>query len=375
MASSPTRFMDYQVNTYGMPRRRAVNKQPTTAPQIASAAYMPNGQPIPQAPPTQQPQTPQQPPQDEGMQYAGHVPGSSFYEMGAPPQGDKADAPGYQPPAPQYQPQQPPQPVYTPQPAPQPQPQAPQPIPFYGQPGTVNSQGVYTAGQVPQQVYQQQTIPQWLQPKNPEMDMAQQQNIMGMLGSGGTMNPQVVAQLQGKSRDQAALMLQQQQGLAGASMARRGMGDSSRYNQATAHKMQSESNRGLLDQFRNIDIQAADKNRADQLAALGAADNFQNNQMSRASTGYGNTLAGLGQNRTEQQSFLDSLMSRYGLQEDLLGRQASTMQSANSQAMQANQQSADNSHWADQMELNYRQQQQNEYNTYLQYMMSGLGAQ
>jgi hypothetical protein len=266
----------------------------------------------------------------------------------------------------QQQPQQPPT-------AQLPQAQAYNPL--MGQQGSVNNQGVYTAGQLPQQYYQQQVIPQFQAPQNQAMEAQQAQMIQQLLANPMTMGPQQIAQLQGQSRDQASLLQQQTAGQLAGNQARRGMGDSSRYAQSQQRQLKSDTNRGLLDQFRNIDIQALQQNRADQYGALGAADQFQGNQLQRAIGGYGAQLSGLGAQGNEQQAFLTSLMNRFNNQEDLLGKQANSQQNAIQQALARDQFGAQNSQWGDQMEFNYRQAQQNEQNNLLQNLLAQYGGQ
>ncbi len=328
-SNSPTRFIDYQINNSGLPRRR---RQNPGAPTSTGAAVPP--------PTGFQPAT-------EGMQHPNG--GQPSYGTPFMPNG---------------------------QPMPQ-QRQQPQPLqagsPQLGQQGSVNGSNVYTAGQAPNYVYNPQQVAQFAQPTARGMENQQAGNLMQMLQSGGSMNPQVVAAMQGQLADQSALLQQQQQGQIRANGASRGIGDS-RFIGGQQRQAGSDANSELLNQYRNLAIQAAQTNQSDQLNNLGAADSFQNGLLNRAISGYNTTLAGQGQQRTEQQAFLDSMMQRYGMQEGMLQNQAQSAQGANAQSMQQNQMNQQGGQFDANLELQYRQQQQNEQNMWLNYLTSGIGA-
>ena len=306
-------FMDYQIQQQGAPRRRR-QAQPMVQGQTP---IMPNGQPMPQqgAPaqpagpqqpqtqPAAAPATPQPPPGMEGW--------TSYGQGGWLPPGHPA---AQQAPAPA-------------QPAPAPAPQ-PAPDPQLGRQGRVDAQGVYTAGQAPTQTYQAQRINQFQAPDLAAVNNPLQQMIQGLLGNPQTMGPQVINQLKGRERDAAALMEKQTRDQMMNQLAARGISSDSPYAQGMLRNLEAGTNRGMLNSFRDIDINAIGQNRADMMNVAGLADSFQNSALNRAISAFQPQLQVAGERRAEQSNMIDSLMQRFGMQEGLLGNQAQTLQSA-----------------------------------------------
>lgn len=314
--NSPTRFLDYQINTFGMPRRQR-RQQQQQQPQAQPGGFNP-----------QQPQ-----PQQSQQPMATGVP---FMPSGQP------------------------------MPAP-----LQQGDPRLGQQGSVNQQGVYTPGTAPQFTYNPVATPAFVQPQTRGIEQLQAQQIAQMLQSGGSMNPQIVAQMQGQLADQAALMQQQNIGQSAQSLALRGVGNQSGQFNANARDIRSNTANNLLDQYRQLNVAAAQQNQQDMLNNLGAADSFQGNLLSRAIGGFNANLSGQAAESNQQQAFLNSLYDRYGMQEDLLSRQSQSQLSANQQGLQQQQINQSGSQFYDELEYRYRLAQQQQLQNYLNLLFSG----
>ena len=317
-------FMQYQLEQNGYPRRR---RQPSQPAQPGQTPVMPNGQPQPAAPtaptaPTapQQaaPAAPQPPPGMEGWVSYGnggwlppdHPEAQNIVRNQTQNQQNQA--------AVQQQ-----------------QAQAAAPVnPQYGTQGQVNAQGVYTAGQAPTQIYNPQRVQQFQAPDLSSVQQPHMQLIQQLLSNPQTMTPQVLDQLKGREQDAAALMEEQTRGQIAAHAARRGIGTDSNYVQGQMRNLSNATSRGLLDSYRDIDINAIGQNRADMMNALNMGDQFQNSALQRAISAYSPVLAAGQEQRAENTTGLDSLMNRYQLQEGMLGNQANSLQ----QAIQGNRQ-------------------------------------
>lgn len=272
--SGGTSFLDQQINTYGMPgdgtapRRRKPAETPqwqTTQAQAAPAAggspFMPNGMPAPQ---------PHQP-----------------------------------------------QPLQQPQPRPAPaQQQAPANY------GSVNQEGVYTAGQYAGPQYQAQQMGGFQGPNMGAFNDQQQALLARMLANPGTMNDQRVAQMKGQYTDQAAQMARQQNDQIRGAMAARGRNVNSGQALGQQRQVLSDMNANILNNMRTVDLQAAQQNRQDELAALNAAGQFGQQQFQQALGGYQANLQGMDANRQEQLAGIQSALQNWNVNQDMLGRQS-----------------------------------------------------
>jgi hypothetical protein len=186
------------------------------------------------------------------------------------------------------------------QPVPQPNPVSVAPAyqtPYTpGQAGTINQQGVYNPlNNVPTyQPYQQQG--------NQGLATGQAVALAQMLNSGGSMNPDVVAKMQGAARDQSALMQQQNLGALQSQLAGRGLATNQGYGLGQQRQLMNDSTQNLLNQYRGIDIQAAQQNQNDKLNTFSALNQYQNQAANQASQEYQNQLAGYGLGQSNLQA-------------------------------------------------------------------------
>jgi hypothetical protein len=171
-----------------------------------------------------------------------------------------------------------------------------------GVPGAPGMQGVnnraatspYTPGQLPTQglsAYAPGKLSQFTAPNQGGANQMQQQALMQALQSGGSMNPQVVAQMKGAQQEQGATMLQQAQQRAAqnaATMGRAGSGLQDVQNRRLQDSMQSQ----LLGGYRDIDINAAQTNFDDVLRASGALDASLGREAGTATDFYRTGLTG-----------------------------------------------------------------------------------
>lgn len=168
-----------------------------------------------------------------------------------------------------------------------------------GAPGTAganNNTGYnpYTPGQLPTTAlptYTPGQVNQFNAPNQGAMNQLQQGALAQALQSGGSMNPQVVAQMKGVQQGQGAQMLQQQQQQAAGRMASMGRGDSGLAD-VQNRRMQDAMQANLLGGFRDIDINAAQTNFNDVLRASGALDSALGREAGTASDFYKTGLAG-----------------------------------------------------------------------------------
>jgi hypothetical protein len=134
-------------------------------------------------------------------------------------------------------------------------------------------------------------ITQFAAPDQSALTAGQSALAQKILAQPETMSPEIVAQLKEKNKESALLMQQQiaqaiRQGAVG-----RGAVDSGR-TLAREEGAFGDMLNQVLTGNRDIDIAAAQTNRADQLQALGAIESLLSGQMGRASTVFGNTLQG-----------------------------------------------------------------------------------
>jgi hypothetical protein len=245
-----------------------------------------------------------------------------------------------------------------------------------GNPGSVDSQGVYSAGQAPVAPYQQQQIQGFQAPYSPLQGQTQQ-SLQTLLQNPSTMDSRAIAQLQGQYSDQANLMERQTLGQLGSQLASRGIDTRSGYGLAQQRQLMSDTNRNILNNNRSVQLQAGQQNRQDLMNALGLAGQFDSQLFNQALGGYGANLQGIASNRAEQQTFLDNLMQQFGMNQGMLGQQAATTQQAlgrNQQNSQFYSQLGQNQNqFLDNMAFNYQGAQQREQDNLLQYLMQQGG--
>lgn len=267
-AASPTSFLDRQINTYGNPApsaRRAQGQRRPQQPQAPTPLVMPNGQPQPAQ--AQAPQQPQQP-QPQAQQFG------------------------------------------------------------QGNAGSVNAEGVYTAGQAPTNTYQAQQVAQFQMPQNQQLQGQTNNLLQQLMQNPQSMNPQVVGQMKGQLTDQAASLERQTMGQLQDQLAARGLNVNSGYGLGQQRSVMADTNRSILDNFRNVDLQANQQNRQDLLQALGLGNQMQNDQLSRALQGYQGQLAGLGAQRDENLAAQNAAMQAFQANQGMLGQQSSSLLNA-----------------------------------------------
>jgi hypothetical protein len=138
-----------------------------------------------------------------------------------------------------------------------------------------------------------------------------------------------------EQQKEAALLAQQQQMASmGADFAQRGAVGDGAYG-AAMRRLQLGTQGNILDQYRNIDIAAAQQGAQDRLGALGAADAYQTGVMNRGVSGYGAGLQGqqaqAGENYRGFQSQSDAVnfaLQRALQQEQLYQAEAASGQQA-----------------------------------------------
>lgn len=188
----------------------------------------------------------------------------------------------------------------------------------------------FQPGQMPQQTFQQYqptqftgqapspymggTLAQWSAPNLGGMEGQQDQLMQQLLASGGSMGPDMVAQMKERQKQDALAMSQQQgtqmmQGAAargalngGATLAgQRNLGD--------------QTTQGILGGYRDLDIAAAGQNYSDRLNALSASEQLGQGRFNQANQGYQNQLQGqMAQQGLNQQGFQNQLASaQFGL--------------------------------------------------------------
>lgn len=330
-------FLNRQINTYGQP---SINKKNNSASgnfaPTGSNVVMPNGSPMPYQPPT-------------GGNFA---PTNNTAVSSAPPQAAQQPAAQPQAPAPQQPAPPPPQavqapPVQSPQPvqqqAPVPQPPPPAGVQRFdqGNAGSVNAEGVYTAGQAPTNTYQAQQVAQYQAPQLGGMQEQQQQMIQNLMNNPYSLGPEQLAQMKGASTDQAALLERQTMNQLQDQLAARGMNVNSGYGMGQQRALMADTNSNILNNLRGIDMQAAATNRGDLLNALGMSSQFQNDANSRAGQNYQLGLAGQqaqqGENLAAQNSALQAFQANQGMQGQQSSSLLNAIQNRNQSASIANQ--------------------------------------
>lgn len=194
---------------------------------------------------------------------------------------------------------------------PAPKKEAPPPATASGSPvtadGKITPQPAYTARTPLPSAYQPGQVAQYQAPNQSQTSDQTQALLSSILSNPQTMNPNVVAQMKEAQKEQALLMQRQNQStLDQHAIARGTLGSGA--NQALAGQNLQQALDSILGSNRAIDMQAAQQNRQDELAALNAGNSFLNDQLSRSTQAYGTQLQGqLAQEQLKQQGFRSGL--------------------------------------------------------------------
>lgn len=154
----------------------------------------------------------------------------------------------------------------------------------------------YHAGQLPQTplpTYQAAQFSQFQNPLNQQVGQAHNDLMLRILQTPESLDPQTIAMMKEREKEQALQAWHLQAGQLGANAAARGMSDSGQY-QGQLATGQTLVNQGIFGAMRDIDIAAAQQNQADRLAAVGAGNQYQSGVMDRGVGAYGATLQGQG---------------------------------------------------------------------------------
>jgi hypothetical protein len=135
---------------------------------------------------------------------------------------------------------------------------------------------------------------QYQAPNNQQTEQLAQGQVNGLLQSGGSLPPDVVAKLKARSKQQALGMADQQKAQAQQFLAQRGFQQDG--GTAAGANAQIDSNliSSILGMNRDTDIQAATTNHADKQNAVNLANSFLSGQQGRSSDQFRNVLAGQG---------------------------------------------------------------------------------
>jgi hypothetical protein len=163
-------------------------------------------------------------------------------------------------------------------------------------------------GQLPGS-YQGTQFSQFASPDQAAVTAQQNQLLSAILGNPETMNPQVLAQLKEKQKE--AALLQEKQGgqLARQFAASRGMTNGAGL-AGILSQLSGATGDQIIKSNRDLDLAALERNRADQLAALGMADSVMSGQMGRAGQAFQNTLAGQGAQAQDSRSVAQDAIAR-----------------------------------------------------------------
>lgn len=270
-----SRFMNYQYDNYGIPSRERTAPQGNAGRPAPPpvSTAMPNGMPAPEQ---------------------------------ATPQPQAAAAPVKQQEAPPQQAQQ--------------------------------NEGVYTPGQIPQNTtYNPAQVQQFNYHADPQLQQQMSQMMGSYLQNPYSLGPDTVNQMKGQMRDQAALMQQQQSGQLRQMNAGRGVANNMGYGAAQQRQLGSDVMGGLLGNYNNLDIQAAQSRMGDMRNALQLGNEFQNNNLQQALGVYGAQLQGQQAQSGENQAGINSNLQNYQLGEQGKLNQANSIQQMLARQMQGNQ--------------------------------------
>jgi hypothetical protein len=140
---------------------------------------------------------------------------------------------------------------------------------------------------------------QYAAPEHDFQNWQQLQMVSNLLANPQTMNAGVVEQLKQKSMEEALLFKQQRDAQLAEELAARGMSSYGGAASAGRRKTADAIESAILGQNRDIDIQAAQQNRQDELQALGIAESILGGQVGRSGNVFQNILAGQQANRDD----------------------------------------------------------------------------
>lgn len=187
--------------------------------------------------------------------------------------------------------------------------------------GAQHNVNIPQLGELPQS-YGGTQIGQFNSPEQQALTAQQNALMSAILGNPETMNPQVVAQM--KEQQKEALLMQEKQ--MGAMAAQRAAAQG-RTNggglQSLMAQIQGATGDDIISGNRAVDLAALERNRADQMQALGMSNDLMSGQMNRATQGYGAQLAGQG-----AQSDIDRNAAQDAIQRAIAGNDAGLRSSA-----------------------------------------------
>lgn len=166
---------------------------------------------------------------------------------------------------------------------------------------------IYKPGALPKaglNVYQPGQIDQY-QNINQDQTQGMVMQALQQALSGGSLSPEVVAQMQGQLKDQALTMQQGQDQQVRQSFANRGMATGAGAMDALLAGNRQNTQSNLLNQYRDLNVAAAGQNRQDLLNALGAAESAMGGQVARGVQQFNTGLQGqLGQEGLNQSGIM-----------------------------------------------------------------------
>lgn len=190
------------------------------------------------------------------------------------------------------------------------------PTAFHSQPGQGRELQATQLNQTPIDTYTPGQMSQFNGPNQQGLNSQQNNLVNSILQNPETLNPNVLAQMKGAQKDEALAMQRQlQQGYDQNNAARGTLGGG--FAQAQQGQLANNAVNSILTGNRNLDVQAAQTNRADQLNALNASEQIGQGQMGRSTQGYGAQLAG--QQAQAGQNF-QGFQSRVASQQDAVQR-------------------------------------------------------
>jgi hypothetical protein len=162
---------------------------------------------------------------------------------------------------------------------------------------------------------------QFAPPEHDFENWQQLELVRNMLANPHTMSAQVLEQQKQKHMEDAMSFLQQQQAQAAEQAGASGFALSGGRLDASSRAAQERMMDAILGKNRDMDIAAAQQNRADELQALQAAEGIMGGQIGRSGEVYGNILAGQQANRGDhwegQRLDLQKLLGEKGIAVDM----------------------------------------------------------
>lgn len=190
------------------------------------------------------------------------------------------------------------------------------PTEFKAKPGQGRELQATELDKKPIDTYDPYQVGQFNGPNQQSLNSQQNNLVNSILQNPETLNPNVLSQMKMAQKDEALRMQQQlQQQFDQNNTARGTLGGG--YAQAQQGQLANNAVNSILTGNRNLDVQAAQTNRADQLAALQASEAIGQGQMGRSTQGYGAQLAG---QQAQAGQNLQGFQSRVASQQDAVQR-------------------------------------------------------